>query len=92
MSYLVGKFFRHYKGQHYYVFNVSTHTETRLQIVNYISLYKTHDLSWGAPWSRPLEMWNELVDGIPRFIEITLPGDEKEETMIEIRKLFVHIY
>ena len=65
MSLIAGKFFRHYKGKYYFVLNISTHTETKEQFVNYINLYD--DIRC---WSRPLAMWNEYVECKPRFIEI----------------------
>jgi len=77
MSALVGKFFRHYKGKYYYVYNISTHTETNEKLVNYINLELPIN-----NWSRPLLMWNDLVDGRPRFTQV-IPFDEHLKTMKE---------
>ena len=70
MNSLIGKYFKHYKGKHYYVLNVSTHTESNEKLVNYINLYDKVNF-----WSRPLTMWNELVNDKRRFIEI-IPSNE----------------
>jgi len=72
MNSLRGKYFKHYKGGDYYVLNISTHTETNEKLVNYINLYNNIRC-----WSRPLNMWNELVNDKPRFIEI-IPTDENK--------------
>ena len=57
---------RHYKGNDYFVFQVSTHRETRESLVFYRCLYG--DYSW---WVRPLDMFLETVElageTIPRF-------------------------
>lgn len=66
MTSIVGKFFKHYKGNSYFVINISKHTETEEYLVNYISLYDTPKYAFGSLWSRPLNMWNE--NG--RFVEI----------------------
>jgi hypothetical protein len=66
MNTIVNKYFRHHKNKYYYVLNISTHTETNEKLVNYINLYGDVQC-----WSRPLVMWDELVDGKPRFIEVT---------------------
>ena len=58
--------YRHYKGKDYEVIGVSTHSETREQLVVYRPLYGE-----GALWVRPLAMFTETVtvDGkeVPRF-------------------------
>jgi len=89
MSNLVGKFFQHYKRKNYYVFNVSIHTETQAQMVNYISLYATDTYPFGTAWSRPIHMWDEIIDSRPRFVEITPTAEEKEQTLIFIKKMLL---
>jgi len=86
---LVGKFFKHYKGNNYYVFNISTHTETQTQMVNYISLYSTDTHSWGHSWSRPMHMWHQIIEPheCPRFIEIIPTNLEKEMTTAFIKNM-----
>jgi hypothetical protein len=78
MASIVGKFFKHYKCNKYYVINLSRHTETMELQVNYISLHETPEYPFGTLWSRPLDMWSDQG----RFIEIE-PSDE-------LYKLTVH--
>lgn len=52
-----GDVFRHYKGPHYKVINISTHTETGESLVIYHNI-KNLDITW----ARPLEMFNEYVN------------------------------
>ena len=54
--------YRHYKGKDYEVVGVATHSETGESLVVYRALYGEFGL-----WVRPLEMFEELVDGRPRF-------------------------
>ena len=54
--------YRHYKGNDYEVVGVATHSETGESLVVYRALYGEFGL-----WVRPLEMFEELVDGRPRF-------------------------
>lgn len=58
--------YRHYKGHHYYVFQLAHHSETREPLVVYQCLYG--DFSW---WVRPLSMFTETIElageMIPRF-------------------------
>ena len=84
MSSIIGKFFRHYKGNYYYVKNISLHSETLEELVNYHSLYSTDKYPFGQLWSRPLKMWNELVDNTPRFTEVNskdVPHDIYKKTI-----------
>lgn len=60
-----GGIYRHYKGGLYEVLHLSKHTETDEILVNYRSLH------FGSFYSRPLESWNESIEGQPllkRFI------------------------
>ena len=65
---LPGKY-KHYKGNHYEVIGVATHSETMEQVVVYRTLYGKFDL-----WVRPAEMFSEtvLIDGkdVPRFARV----------------------
>ena len=58
--------YRHYKGKHYEVLGVATHSETREPLVVYRPLYGE-----GGLWVRPLAMFTEqvTVEGrtLPRF-------------------------
>ncbi len=57
-----GQIYRHYKGNLYGVIGVATHTETEEQMVIYFQIYGD-----GKVWVRPLSMWEEIVNGMPRF-------------------------
>lgn len=89
MSSLVGKFFQHYKKKNYYVFNVSIHTETQTQMVNYINLYSTDSYAFGTSWSRPIDMWHEIIEvhQRPRFIEIIPTDEERSATIAFIKNM-----
>lgn len=85
---IVNKFFRHYKGNYYYVMNISLHTETLEELVNYRSLYSTEKYPYGQIWARPLSMWFEMVNNNPRFTEVELdavPQDAYNQ-MMELEK------
>jgi hypothetical protein len=60
---IVGKTYRHFKGNLYKVIGFAKHSETLEDMVIYSPL-KT-----GDTWVRPLRMWNEVVDdkGTLRF-------------------------
>ena len=58
--------YEHYKGRHYQVFHVATHSETAEKLVVYQCLYGDYSM-----WVRPLAMFMESIelDGqvVPRF-------------------------
>ncbi len=60
---IIGKTYRHFKGNLYKVIGFAKHSETLEDMVIYSPL-KT-----GDSWVRPLSMWNEVVDdkGTLRF-------------------------
>lgn len=49
--------YRHYKGPHYQVLEVATHSETEQRLVVYRALYGERGL-----WVRPLSMFTEHID------------------------------
>jgi len=53
--------YKHFKGEYYYVLGTATHTETGEEMVIYYHK--------GEPklWVRPASMWHELVNGKSRF-------------------------
>ncbi|MGO3518865.1 MAG: DUF1653 domain-containing protein [Acetobacter cibinongensis] len=53
--------YRHYKGGLYTVLCVGRHSETEEWLVTYRSE------ALGSYWVRPLAMWQEQVNGVPRF-------------------------
>ena len=66
-------YYRHFKGNFYYLVEVATHSETLEPMVVYRALYGERKL-----WVRPASMWTEVVDKPeyhgPRFVAV----DEKD--------------
>ena len=60
---IIGKIYKHYKGNLYKVIDFATHSETMEEMIVY------QPLKTGATWVRPKSMWNEIVDdkGTLRF-------------------------
>ena len=54
--------YRHYKGNFYFVLGTAIHTETKEEFVVY---WKADNMS--KIWIRPSYMFNEMVNGKPRF-------------------------
>jgi hypothetical protein len=54
--------YEHYKGMRYRVLHIARHSETLEELVVYQQLYGTGDV-----WVRPLAMFLETVNGVPRF-------------------------
>lgn len=70
--------YKHYKGGLYIVEGIARHTErTAEDLVIYTSL-DTHRL-----WARPASMWNDRVDGKPRFELIAEMSIEKTTKLVE---------
>ncbi len=63
--------YQHYKGGKYLVLGVAKHSETKEDLVVYVTLYE-NDMA--SMWVRPLDMFaeNVTVDGknMPRFKKI----------------------
>ena len=63
--------YQHYKGNKYLVLGVAKHSETKEDLVVYVTLYE-NDMA--SMWVRPLAMFieNVMVDGksVPRFKKI----------------------
>lgn len=56
--------YRHYKGNHYEVIGIASHSETQETLVLYRALYGDYGL-----WVRPLEMFDGVLeDGTKRFV------------------------
>ncbi len=66
-------YYRHFKGNFYYLVEVATHSESLEPMVVYRALYGERKL-----WVRPASMWTEVVDKPeyhgPRFVAV----DEKD--------------
>ena len=58
--------YKHYKGHTYKVIAIAKHSETLEDMVIYQALYES-DFPFGQTWCRPLKMWNEIVNNVPRF-------------------------
>ena len=60
---IIGRTYRHFKGNLYKVIGFAKHSETLEDMVVY------QPLKTGDNWVRPLSMWNEVVDekGTLRF-------------------------
>lgn len=60
---IIGKTYRHFKGNLYKVIGFAKHSETLEDMIVY------QPLKTGDNWVRPLSMWNEVVDdkGTLRF-------------------------
>ena len=57
MEVLIGKKYKHFKGNYYIVENIATHTETGEKMVVYRALYGNN-----AVWVRPLNSFIEKVN------------------------------
>lgn len=56
---VVGKIYRHYKGNKYLVLGVGKHSETLEWMVVYVTLYENKE---GSLWCRSASMWSEDVE------------------------------
>ncbi len=60
-----GALYRHFKGGVYRVTVFARHTESKEMLVIY------EDVEYcGKNWARPLAMFCEMVNGVPRFTEV----------------------
>ncbi len=49
--------YRHFKGNHYELIGIASHSETLEPMAVYRALYGD-----GALWVRPLAMWSEMIE------------------------------
>ena len=67
----IGAIYKHYKNKHdYQVIAIGKHSETLEDMVIYKALYESDEFPHGQIWCRPLKIWQESVDGKPRFKKI----------------------
>jgi len=67
----IGAVYRHYKNhQLYQVIATGKHSETLEDMVVYKALYESDKFPMGQIWCRPLRIWNEIINGVPRFEKI----------------------
>ena len=68
----IGAIYRHYKNhQLYEVIAIGKHSETLEDLVVYKALYESDRFPMGQIWCRPLKMWDEIINGKPRFEKIS---------------------
>lgn len=56
---IVGKTYRHFKGELYKVMCIATDSETNEEVIVYEALYGKHLI-----WTRPYDMFNSFVDKV----------------------------
>lgn len=67
----IGAIYKHFKNQHkYQVVAICKNSETLEDMVVYRALYKSDEFPEGQVWCRPLSMWQETVNGKPRFEKV----------------------
>ncbi len=67
----INAIYTHYKnGQKYQVIGIGKHSETLEDMVIYQALYKCDDFPMGQIWCRPAKMWEQVVNGKPRFAKV----------------------
>lgn len=59
-----GRTYRHYKGGLYLVIGTAKHSETLEDFVMYTAMSPG---KLGPHWIRPLSMWSEMINDVPRF-------------------------
>ena len=57
MDVIIGRFYRHYKGDYYIVENIATHSETGEKMVIYRALYGE-----GKVYARPYDIFVEKIN------------------------------
>jgi len=64
----IGAIYKHYKNhQNYQVIGIGKNSETLEDMVIYKALYESDQFPKGQLWCRPLKMWEETINGKPRF-------------------------
>ncbi|MBO4582902.1 MAG: DUF1653 domain-containing protein [Alphaproteobacteria bacterium] len=67
----IGAIYKHYKNhQNYQVIAIGKNSETLEDMVIYKALYESDKFPNGQIWCRPLKIWQESVNGEPRFKKI----------------------
>ena len=57
--------YKHYRGNEYMVIGIAINSETLEPMVVYREIEGEQRI-----WARPAEMWNQTVNGVPRFSRI----------------------
>lgn len=63
---IIGKTYRHYKGNYYKIIALAKHSETLEDMI----VYQSTDTD--ATWVRPKSMWNDIVDTENNTLRFTL--------------------
>lgn len=69
MEVLIGRVYRHYKGDYYIVENIAIHSETGEKMVIYRALYED-----GKVYARPYDMFIEKINKGDQEYRFTLQG------------------
>lgn len=77
---IIGRIYRHYKGDNYIVRGIATHSETGEQMVLYQALYGDGEL-----WARPLALFMDKVDRAKH-------PDAKQENRFELQEIESHAH
>ena len=75
---IIGRIYRHYKGDYYIVRAIARHSETGEQMVLYQALYGDGEL-----WARPLTLFIDKVDRAKH-------PDMKQESRFELQEIESH--
>lgn len=77
---IIGRIYRHYKGDYYIVRAIATHSETGEQMVIYQALYGNGEL-----WARPLTLFMDKIDHAKH-------PDVKQENRFELQEIESHAH
>ena len=77
---IIGRIYRHYKGDYYIVRAIARHSETGEQMVLYQALYGDGEL-----WARPLTLFMDKVDRAKH-------PDMKQESRFELQEIESHAH
>ena len=72
---IIGRIYRHYKGDYYIVRAIARHSETGEQMVIYQALY-----GGGELWARPLALFMSKIDRVEH-------PDAKQENRFELQEI-----
>ena len=67
MLIILVKVFRHYKGNYYFIENISMDSETKEDMIVYRPLYERKD---SMLWNRPAKMFFEEIDPNKKIISL----------------------
>ena len=62
---IIGKIYKHYKGNYYKIIAIAKHSETLEDMIVYQST------ETDAVWVRPKSMWNDIIDKENNILRFT---------------------